>query len=188
MLRPLGCPNRSCFVIVCCTLSFLFGCECERVCSISEESGISLIAPLSLLALFPHFNIIRGCCFFLFRNDLRLMNPFLCVCVDGHACGCACMSVSLHVYVSPGRLCAAIAGVDYSTWPDGFGLGTTGRGYVSPLCPRRQLTLIILSANGRLNLLPLSLLVICIHVSHPKNSKVTKRGYYSFLQSFFLFW
>lgn len=115
------------------------------------------------------------------------MHPFFCECVDVHACGCACMSVSLYVYVSPGRLCAAIAGVDYSTWPDGFGLGTTGWGYVSPLCPRRQLTLIILSANGRLNLLPLSLLIICIHVSHPKNSKVTKWGYYSFLQRFFYF-
>lgn len=69
---------------------------------------------------------------------------------------CVPMGVSLYDCVSPGRLCAAIAGVDYSTWPDGFGLGTTGSGYVSPLCPRRQLTLIKLSANGRLNLLPLT--------------------------------
>lgn len=53
---------------------------------------------------------------------------FVCVC--GCSCTrtslCVCMSVSLHDCVSPGRLCAAIAGVDYSTWPDGFGLGTTG--------------------------------------------------------------
>lgn len=87
---------------------------------------------------------------------------------------CQCTSVSPYVCVSPGRLCAAIAAADYSTRPDGFGLGTTGRGYVSPLCPRRQLTLIILSANGRPNLLPLSVLIICIHVSLPKNSKATK--------------
>lgn len=95
------------------------------------------------------------------------------------------MSVSLYDCFSPGRLCAVITGVDYSTWPDGFKLGTTGWGYVSPLCPPGQLTLIILSANGRLNLLPLIVLIICIHAPPTKNSAGTKWGYYSFLQRFF---
>ena len=90
------------------------------------------------------------------------MCVFGCLCT--HTSVPVCVRVSVYDCVSPGRLCADIAGVDYSTWPDGFGLGTTDRGYVSPLGRRGNLTLIILSANGGLNLLPLIVLIISIHV------------------------
>lgn len=55
---------------------------------------------------------------------------------------------------SAGRQHTDIAGMDYSTCPDRFVRGTPGLGCVSPHWPTRQLTLIILSANGRFNLLP----------------------------------
>lgn len=139
-LKLLGCPNRSCcFVTVYYALMFLFGQECDSFCSISVESGIKVqfhhtvwltCAPnvqnrnLSSSLLPLHSTTISKISY----HQTEMLS--LCLCI------------SLHKYESV-NLClssrrpAVITSVDYSTWPDWFGLGTTGWGYVSPFCPSK---------------------------------------------------
>lgn len=99
--RPSGISSGNCFIVNYFTLVLLLRCEEEFLRSLTIQCSCA-------------FKLQRHRAHF--RHFQHLWVKYTDFCAQGSG-----KSVSLYFCVTPGRLCAAIAAADYSTWPDGFG-------------------------------------------------------------------